>query len=158
MPLLTASEAISLELKRESGTRLSLGSSHASAFTSTSTRGGKDGRTSPPWPILKSGKAFLVKAFSPLRDDLARQIELVCNLVIVQVSRREKDDLGPHDGIIRRCIPPRNRLKIRLLIRPQLDHIRALPWHTLLHMEEIISCQYDTISRDIRHCVYERQY
>lgn len=108
MPLLTASEAISDELKRESGTPLSLGSSHASAFTSTSTRGGKDGRTSPPRPILKSGKALLIEAFPPLRDNLARQIELTCDLVIVNALCRKKDDLGPHDGIIRRRILPRN--------------------------------------------------
>jgi hypothetical protein len=54
---------------------------------------GKSAGPPAPWPFLKSGQAFLEKAFSPLRDDLPGQVEALSDLLVGEAFGGEEDDL-----------------------------------------------------------------
>ena len=54
----------------DSGTPRRCGSSHASAFTSTTTSGGKDARLPAPGSLLKAWYPFLEEPLAPLAHDL----------------------------------------------------------------------------------------
>jgi hypothetical protein len=49
---------------------------------STTTPGGKLGRSAAPGLLLKSGDPFLEEALAPLRNDLARGVQALGDLVV----------------------------------------------------------------------------
>ena len=101
IPLWTASRAISFRLRREKGRPRSLGNWQAKALISTTISGGKSARSPAPWPFFKSGQTLFEESFSPLGDDLSRQIELRADLFVGEPRSGEEDNLGAHDIAIR---------------------------------------------------------
>jgi hypothetical protein len=101
MPRRTASRAISVQLNREKGSPVSLGSSHARALTSTTTSGGKKIRPTPTRTTLQSTQALLAKSFPPFADDLPGQIQACGDLGVLQALGRQQDDLRPDDVAVR---------------------------------------------------------
>jgi hypothetical protein len=101
MPWSITRRASSRVLYRDKGTRLLLGNSHARAFTATTTRGGKTGRSPGACFIEQPGQAFFVKAFSPLTDNRTWQIEARCDLLILESFGRVQDNLGSNHFEIR---------------------------------------------------------
>jgi hypothetical protein len=81
-------------LKRERGSPISLGSSHARAFTATTVTGGKDTRPARPWKLLQATEALLEEALAPLAHDLAWSIESVSDLFVAQAPGGIEHDLG----------------------------------------------------------------
>src|SRR5213594_754082 len=74
-PCATTACCSSLSDQRASGNPRCAGSSHARALTATTTLGGKAGRPPAPRLFLEARHSVPPEAFSPLADDLARQIE-----------------------------------------------------------------------------------
>jgi hypothetical protein len=88
-------------LKRERGRPSALGSSHARAFTATTTAGGKDTRPTLPREFFQAGHSLLEEALAPLADDLAGRIQALGDLVVGQSLGGVQDDLGSNHIAIR---------------------------------------------------------
>ena len=101
MPLAMTSWRNSENDHRAKGKPRRLGSSQASALTSTMTLGGKARRSPAAWLLLKPGQSFGVKAPPPLADDLARRVETSGYDVISQALACQEYNLGPDDITIR---------------------------------------------------------
>src|SRR5213593_4890284 len=100
MPRSTAACWMSAMLKRDRGRPCSWGSSHARALIAITTPGGKAG-SSVARPRFQTGDAFLIKALSPLADDLSGGIEPCRNLIVIEAFRCVQDRFGPDDIAIR---------------------------------------------------------
>jgi hypothetical protein len=88
-------------VKRANGTSASLGNSHASRLTSTTTLGGKAGCAPASKLLLEAGHAFFKEAVAPFADDLPRHIEARGNDVVAQALSGQQHDLGADDVSIR---------------------------------------------------------
>lgn len=86
---------------RDSGKPRREGNSHASAFTSTITLGGKAGRSPASGLFLESRQAEIEETLSPFADDLARKVEARCNDVIGETLGSVENDLSANDISIR---------------------------------------------------------
>jgi hypothetical protein len=80
--------------KRESGLPWTVGSSQASAFTSTTTLGGKARRGAATCLLFESRQALFMEALTPLADDLPRRIEPRGDDVVGEALGGIEDDLG----------------------------------------------------------------
>lgn len=88
--------------KRESGLPWSLGNSQASAFTSTTTLGGKTRRGTATRLLFESRQPPLVmEALAPLTDDLPWRIEPSSDDVVCETISGVQDDLGTDHITIR---------------------------------------------------------
>lgn len=67
----------------ERGTPLVKGILHASAFTSTTTRGGKDMRPSSPGLFFKPLEPLLEEPLSPLRDYFSSGVQPLGYLLVL---------------------------------------------------------------------------
>jgi hypothetical protein len=92
---------ISASEKRDKGLPWSLGSSQASALTSTTTLGGKTRRGAATSSLFESNQARLMEALPPLADDLTRSIESRSDEVIGEAGSSIQDDLGANHISIR---------------------------------------------------------
>jgi hypothetical protein len=101
IPRRTTSRAMSGQLNRENGNPCSYGSSQARALTSTTTPGGKKIRPARPRAALQAAQPLLAKPFSPLADDLPRQIQAGSDLGVFQPGTGQEHDLRPDDVTIR---------------------------------------------------------
>ena len=88
-------------LKRDNGRPLSWGSSHASAFTATTTLGGKAGRTPAACQLFEACETVLEISLTPFADDLSRRVQASSDLVITQPLGGIKNYLGADDISIR---------------------------------------------------------
>jgi len=87
-------------LNRDSGGPSLAGSSHASAFTSATTRGGSR-RPASPRTILESVEAFKEEALSPFAHHGASQVETLPDLLVFESLGGEQHDPGAHHVAIR---------------------------------------------------------
>jgi hypothetical protein len=78
-----------------------VGRSQAIRFTSTTTLGGKAGRTPAARLLVEAREAEAVKALAPLADDLPRRVQPGADRIVVEPGGREEDDLGANDVSIR---------------------------------------------------------
>src|SRR5713101_5757206 len=83
--------------KRDNGLPTSLGSSHASALTSTTMLGGKARRGAAARLLFEAHEAGVMETFAPLADDLSRRIESRGDDVVGQAVGSIEDDLGTDD-------------------------------------------------------------
>jgi len=84
-------------LNRDSDSPSLAGSSHARAFTSAMTRGGKSRRPASPRTILESVEAFKEEALSPFAHHGSSQVETFPNLLVFESLGGKKHDPGAHD-------------------------------------------------------------
>ena len=77
------------------------GSSHAKAFASATTPGGKAWLPASPRPILESVEAFQEKALSPFAHHGASQVEALPDLLVFESIGGEQHDLGANYVTIR---------------------------------------------------------
>jgi hypothetical protein len=78
---------------RESGTPQRCGNSHASAFTATTTPGGKAGWAPAAGLLGEPREAPEAEALAPLADDLSRGVEASRDGVIGHPRGRQEHDL-----------------------------------------------------------------
>ncbi len=88
-------------LRRERGSPVSYGSSHARAFTATTTEGGKLAGPTATGQLFEPGQALVEEAFAPLADDLPRGVEPLADLLVGESFSRIENDLGSDDINIR---------------------------------------------------------
>jgi len=58
------------------------------------TLGGKPGWTPVPGSFLKASKPLLEEPLAPFADDLARRVQALGNLIVIEALRRIEHDLG----------------------------------------------------------------
>jgi hypothetical protein len=63
-----------------------MGRSHAIRFTSTTTVGGKAGRTPAARRLVEAREAVVEEAMAPLADDLPRRIQARADLVVAEAA------------------------------------------------------------------------
>src|SRR5208337_2188179 len=126
---------------------LSYGSSQASAFTCTTTSGGKTGRPSGSLSILQPSHPFEVEPLPPFGDDLARQIQSLPDCLVVQSFRRQKEYLRSHNNVVRGSVLAAEPFQIRLLPCGKHDGIRAFAWHIPLPEENATPLFYVSVIR-----------
>jgi len=97
MPRWTATSAICARPNRLK----SLGSWHASALISTTISGGKNRRAPASWSFFETSQTFFEETFSPLGDNLARQIKPPPDLFVLKPLGSQEDDLRPNNITIR---------------------------------------------------------
>jgi hypothetical protein len=92
---------MSAVLHRDKQTPVVAGSSHARAFTSMTTSGGKNPGT--PWAvsIIEPRQPLLEKSFSPEADHFTPGIQTFSNFLVAQPLVCQEDDLCPLNKIIR---------------------------------------------------------
>jgi hypothetical protein len=78
-----------------------MGRSQAMRLTSTTTLGGKAGRSPAARLFVESGEAVLEEAMSPLADDLSGRVQPRADGVVAEAECGKKHDLGPDDVTIR---------------------------------------------------------
>jgi len=100
-PAVITSRRSSSTLKRDSGIPSRAGSSQASALTSATSRGGKDGGAASARTILETGEPFLKEPLSPLAHDWARQIEDLGDLPVLKTISGKEHQFGAHNVAIR---------------------------------------------------------
>jgi len=77
------------------------GNSHASAFTSATTGGGKSRGTTSAGTLLQTRQAFSEEALPPFAHDRPRHIEPLAELLVLKAIGRQEDDPGPDHVSIR---------------------------------------------------------
>jgi hypothetical protein len=93
--------AISATLQRDSGCWQLEGNSQASAFTWTTTSGGKSPGPSRALAFFQPRQAFLKEAFPPQADDLPAIIQTLGDFIIRETLACQQNHLGAHDLKIR---------------------------------------------------------
>jgi len=93
-PRSTTNRCSSDLLKHDSGTPWALGNSHAIAFTSATSSGGKTARATRPRSILKTPKSLLAEASSPVPDAIGRHVDARGDLAIRVALGRQQHKLG----------------------------------------------------------------
>jgi len=73
----------------------------ANALSSMTTSGGKNAGSPVLGSFFQASQALLEEAFPPLRDDLARQVQLFADLLVLEAVRCQQRNLGAHDVTIR---------------------------------------------------------
>jgi len=87
--------------QRASGTPASIGRSQAMRFTSTTTSGGKAGRSPASRFLVETGQAVLEEALAPLADDLPRGIQAGGDDIVRERVGGEQDQFRADDVTIR---------------------------------------------------------
>jgi len=100
-PRATATRCTSGMVSLDRGSPRSAGASQAIRLTSTTTLGGKAGWAPATRLSLKAAQAVAVEALTPLRDDLAWQIDPLRDRVVPEPLSREEGNLGSNDFAIR---------------------------------------------------------
>ena len=87
--------------KRDNGNPKREGNSHARAFTSTITLGGKAGRPPASGLLFEPRQAEIEETLSPFADDLPREVKPRGDAVVGETLSGVKNDLSANDIAIR---------------------------------------------------------
>ena len=101
MPERCASRTISAELKRESGTPSVAGSSHAMAFTCTTTSGGKNRGAARSGSLFQPWQSLMEEPLAPQTDHVAPDVQGCADFIIGSSLCSKQDHLGTQDLEIR---------------------------------------------------------
>jgi hypothetical protein len=132
IPRRTASLARSAQLKRENGRLDSLGSSQASALTSTTSAGGKSSRPARAREAFQARQTLAVEPLAPLADDLPRQVKAAGNLGVLQTRGGQQHDFGADNVAKWRCVLSCNSLQYLPLLIRENNGKWAHTWHRRL--------------------------
>ncbi len=114
-----------------------MGSSQARALISTMLSGEKRARSPAPGLIVKAVQAFMKEAFSPLRDNLARAVQPLCDLLVLHAGSGQQNDLGAKNFAIRGCVLSGSFNKNPFLIPGKRDNEGAYARHFAFLLLEV---------------------
>jgi hypothetical protein len=108
------------------------GISHAIAFTSTTSCGGKTSGASAAWLVGESFEAVQVEAFSPIAHNLPGHFELLTDYLILKSLCGEQNELGANDFSVGCRVAASGSFEMLSFVVGEDDDVWARPGHVHL--------------------------